>query len=166
MIYQLSYLISYSLSTTPLHKLRILQVKKPRQAYYCSPGRSYVRSTEIYESLSVLEREVTARQASPIPSIPIPERDARSSAFSWYRACCTRHVEISRLRSVTTCFSRFGICPILATSSIRHCTRTGSLPSALILMLFAVFPVTKSQTSEKHFPHLEQPLQVIRIPQV
>ena len=39
-------------------------------------------------------------------------------AFSWLCACKTRQAEISRLRMVATSFSRFGICPMLAHSSM------------------------------------------------
>ena len=44
------------------------------------------------------------------------------SAFSWLCACNTRQAEISRLRMVAMSFSRLGICPILAHSSMRQRT--------------------------------------------
>ena len=43
-------------------------------------------------------------------------------AKNWLLACKTRQAEISRLRMVATSFSRLGICPMLAHSSMRHRT--------------------------------------------
>ena len=53
------------------------------------------------------------------------------SAFNWLCACSTRQAEISLDLIVAMSFSRFGICPMFAASSIRQRTCTGSRPPYL-----------------------------------
>src|SRR5699024_9459010 len=53
------------------------------------------------------------------------------SAFNWLCACSTKQAEISLDRIVAMSFSRFGICPMFAASSIKQRTCTGSRPPYL-----------------------------------